>query len=325
MDLLFNDLSIHGQFHDVDLFHQALERLMKMRAVAKNRFGQEIYCNSTLANTSPGPRLQMLQAINQLRDKNKRRAVMLWLTKGPFRNLSEQYKYSENALLKCVNNNQQVAIDTAIGEAALRVLNGSSCGMISFKPSDWQSSPIKVNHREGDGQSGGKVVDIDNFLDSGALASSLQNAEPSISSWDALENAALNRFQRLTFAQGCFKPLAKHPFAQCSAETLVKLLHVLSQLADERDKGSAQSVEDHQIYKNYFTGDKAWFSDSSQTEKRHFKRKLTFPHPERPNQTIFCPYHGKERHSTLRLHFSWPIKPGKPVYVVYIGPKLTKK
>ena len=28
---------------------------------------------------------------------------------------------------------------------------------------------------------------------------------------------------------------------------------------------------------------------------------------------------------TLRLHFSWPVRAGEPVYVVYAGPKLTKR
>ena len=184
---------------------------------------------------------------------------------------------------------------------------------------------MNVIYRDGNGQSGDQSINIDNFLDPRALESSLQDAEPPVSSWDALEKAALDRFKRLTFAKDCFEPLAKLPFAQCSAKTLVKLLHVLSQLTDERDKGSTQSVEEHQIYKNYFTGDKAWFSDSSDKEKQHCKEALTFRHPERPGKHLFCPYHGKERHSLLRLHFSWPIQPGQPVYVVHIGPKLTKK
>ena len=28
---------------------------------------------------------------------------------------------------------------------------------------------------------------------------------------------------------------------------------------------------------------------------------------------------------TLRLHFSWPIRSGKPVYIVYAGPKITRR
>ena len=76
MDLLFNDLSIHGQFHDLDSFHQALERLMKMRTVAKDRFDQEVHCNSNFLNTSPVRNFSMQKAVNQLRDKNKREGIM---------------------------------------------------------------------------------------------------------------------------------------------------------------------------------------------------------------------------------------------------------
>ena len=324
MDLLFNDLSIHEQFHDLDSFHQALERLIKMRAAAK-RFDREVYCNSNLVNTNPGRNFSMQQAVNRLQDKNKRRAIMLWLTKSSFWDAPEQRNHSENDLLECVNQDHQVVTDTAVGEAAFRMLGGSACGIVSIKSSDWEFSPVNVIYRDGSGQSGGQSVDIDNFLDLSTLKSNLQDAEPLIRSWSALKNTALSQFSRLTFAEDCFEPLAKLPFAQSSAKTLVARLDVLSQLADARDKDGAQSVEDQQIYKKHFTGKTAWFSDSSETEKQRFKEKLTFPHPERPDHRLFCPYHGKERHLQLRLHFSWPIQLGQPVYVVYIGPKLTKK
>ena len=325
MDLLFNDLSIHKQFHDLVSFHQALERLMEMRAAAK-RFDREVYCNSNLVNTSPGQRFSMQKAVNQLRDKSKCRAIMLWLTKGPFWDASEQRKHSENDLLECVNQDRQVVTDTAVGEAAFRMLDGSTCGIVSIKPSDWGFSPVNVTYLpNGNGKPEDQLVSIDNFLDLSTLESGLQDTELPIRSWNVLKNIALNRFNRLTFAEDCFEPLAKLPFAQASAKTLIARLDVLSQLANTRDKDGAKSVEDQQIYKKHFTGKTAWFSDSSEKEKQRFKEKLTFPHPERPDHRLFCPYHGKERHLQLRLHFSWPIQPGQPVYVVYIGPKLTKK
>ncbi len=79
------------------------------------------------------------------------------------------------------------------------------------------------------------------------------------------------------------------------------------------------------MHRDCFEGDRAWFSDSSDTEKSRFRRELTFPHPEEPAKSLFCPWHGKERHQTLRVHFSWPIQAGKPVYVVYAGPKRMKR
>ena len=64
-------------------FTKPLSGLIKMRAAAK-RFDREVYCNSNLVNTSPGRNFSMQQAVNRLQDKNKRRAIMLWLTKSSF-------------------------------------------------------------------------------------------------------------------------------------------------------------------------------------------------------------------------------------------------
>ena len=205
------------------------------------------------------------------------------------------------------------------------MLDGSACGIVSIRPSEWEFSPVNVIYRSDNRWSEDQSISLENFLDPSTLASSLQDAEPPVGSWNTLETAARRRFERLTFAESCFEPLASFSFAQASAKTLIARLDILSQLANARDKDGAQSVEGQQIYEKHFMGETAWFSDSSEDEKHRFKEKLTFPHPGRPGHQLFCPYHGKEKHSQLRLHFSWPIQPAQPVYVVYIGPKRTKR
>ena len=91
------------------------------------------------------------------------------------------------------------------------------------------------------------------------------------------------------------------------------------------DATGARTTEGQRIYQDYFTGDNALFSDSSDDEKHRFREALTFPHPNERGNSLFCTWHGKVRHLTLRLHFSWPIESGEPVYVVYAGPKLTRR
>ena len=133
------------------------------------------------------------------------------------------------------------------------------------------------------------------------------------------------RFTSLTITEDCFAPLASLPFAKSAADRLLALLSVLDRLACAFDDKGARNAEGRHIYTDYFTGDRALFSDSSDTEKRKSRDELTFPHPENPITSLFCPWHGKVSHMTLRLHFSWPIVAGKPVYVVYAGPKITKR
>lgn len=326
MDLLVNDLSIQEKFCSLSSFHEALEQLMKMRGVAK-RFQRDVFCSSNLVNIDPIQDIQMCKAINDLQDKNKCRAVMSWLTRGPFWDTPEERKHRGDNLLECLNRNDKVVTDTAVGEAAFRMLeiNGSSCGLISMAPSDWQFTPVEVIYRQDNGEEEDRSVDVENFFDPDALTSRLQNSEPSISSWNALQNVALAQFNQLVFAENCFKPLDPVPFKPCSAKMLIKLLDILNQLVLGSDSSGGHTAKQRQLYQDHFTGDNAHFSDSSETEKHKDKDKLTFPHPQRSGQSLFCPYHGKERSCLLRLHFSWPIQPGQPVYVVYIGPKLTKK
>ena len=106
---------------------------------------------------------------------------------------------------------------------------------------------------------------------------------------------------------------------------MVFLLSALDGFASEFDASGLRTPEGRRIYREYFSGEEAAFSDSSDSEKRRFRARLTFPHPDEPGESMFCTWHGKVSHMTLRLHFSWPVRADEPVYVVYAGPKLTKR
>jgi hypothetical protein len=41
--------------------------------------------------------------------------------------------------------------------------------------------------------------------------------------------------------------------------------------------------------------------------------------------TLFCPWHGKVKIEQMRMHFTFPIQRDMPLYIAYIGPKLTKR
>ena len=48
MNFLVNDLSLAGQFHDLDAFHGAVDRLMRVRQEIQ-RMGSSLYCHHSLA------------------------------------------------------------------------------------------------------------------------------------------------------------------------------------------------------------------------------------------------------------------------------------
>jgi len=145
------------------------------------------------------------------------------------------------------------------------------------------------------------------------LEDSLRKAEPPVGNWKDLEKRLSGRFERLVFSENCFEPLAKVPFATSSADRILVLLDTLNRLAQAFDeKTGARTPEGDRIHREHFTRERARFSDSSQGEKSNFRKELTFLHPE-TGEPLFCPWHGKTVHQTLRLHFSWPVRFEEPV------------
>ena len=319
MDLFTNDLSIQEQFHDLASFRDALDRLMAMRGTAR-RFRREVYCHRALLTTNPMPNTSMQQAIWRLPVESERRAVMGWLTRGgPF--WEDLRRHGIGDYLECGGD---IVTDSAVGEAAFRTLNNIECGLVSVTPSDWDFSPVKVTWRREDEGLDDKTATLENWRDATRLEEWLCDAAAPIQSWDDLRETSTSRFRSLTFANDCFKPLAGITFAKGAAGRFVVLLGILDRLARAFDADGVQTPEAQRIYEDYFKGKSALFSDSSETEKSRFRKKLTFPHPDYPRKSLFCTWHGKVRQMTLRLHYSWSGKFRDTVYIAYLGPKITK-
>lgn len=203
-------------------------------------------------------------------------------------------------------------------------MHGVDCGLVSVRPSNWNFTPVAVTwRREADGLDD-REVEVDNWWDVGMLQAGLRNAEEPLRSWIDLQRRAESRFKRLVFTEDCFRPLDGVPFAGSAAERFLFLFDVLDRPALAHDVDGAPTPEAKLIRRDHFAGGGALFSDSSETEKRDFRSKLTFRHP-RDGSPLFCPWHGKVRHMTLRLHYSWSGRAGAPVYVVYAGPKITRR
>ena len=323
MDLLANDLSIHRQFHDAASFREAFARMMALRSVAR-RFGREVHCHRMLLLAEAMPAVPMQRALQRL-SVDERRSAMRWLTHGgPFWDEDNLRRHGVDDYLECRG---EVVTDHAVGEAAFRTLHDAECALVSFAPSDWDFSPVAVTWRRDDGGLNDRTATLENWRDAATLEDRLRDSPLPVRSWDDLRRVSTSRFGRLMFAGDCFDPLAGAPFVKNAADRIFVLLDILDRFAHAFDDVGARTPEGHRIYQDHFTGvdDQGAFSDSSDTEKRNFRRELTFPHPDDAGKSLFCTWHGKVRHPVLRLHFSWPVRHGEPVYVVYAGPKLTKR
>jgi hypothetical protein len=280
------------------------------------QFGRELYCHRNLAKAQATRDLTLQQAVQQL-DLNKRRDVMTWLTKqGPF--WEDARSHDPDDYFEC---QEQVVTDTALGEAAYACFSGSEYQLISLAPSDWMFTPIPVVWWSDD------VVNIEvpNYWEIITLETALRAASPPIRSWEQLASVMQRRCTNLIFANDCFEPLSGHPFVNSAAQRIIELLGTLDKFKNCFDTKGQRTSEGQRIYQDHFAGEKAWFTDSSGSEKNEFKTELTFKHPDKDTETIFCTWHGKVKTPQLRIHFSWPIRVNEPLYVVYIGPKRTKK
>lgn len=251
--------------------------------------------------------------------REEQRAIMVWLgQQGPFWDDDRQHDGED--WYECAG---EIVTDTAIGEAAHCHLHGIERGLMSFDPSNFMYDPVPVERVVADDN---RVrVDIRNYWEPAAVEKCLAAASPALDSWDALGQLSVSRFDGLRFAANAFEPLRSQPFQHGIAERIQARLDVLNRLAQCFGQNGSRTADGHALYHQHFTGNKSWFSDSSDTEKIDFKNELTFPHPDAPSESLFCGWHGKIKSPQYRIHFSWPITAVSPVFVVYVGPKITRR
>ena len=242
---------------------------------------------------------------------------MQWLARsGPF--WEDDRRHDGDDYMEC---NGEVVTDTAAGEAAYRLHHCIQCGLVSMEPSSWLFSPLAVDwHSCWPTRS----INVPNYWNAEQLAVALDAVPVALASWSDLKKAAQS-CSNLTFSPDCFAPLRGLPFGVRAAKALLSRLTILNEIKGCFDEHGRRTPEGHEIVQKHFTGEYAWFSDSSNTEKADFRQDLTFPHPANAGETLFCTWHGKVKPLQLRLHFSWPIRASTPLYIVYVGPKITKR
>ena len=316
MDLILNDCSIHGQFQSLATFRDAVGRVMNIREVAR-QFGSDLQCHRNVASSQVTPNLSMREAAPRALDKNEFRVLMRWIDRhGPF--WDDLRQHSSEDLLE---SNGEIVTDTAVGEAAYCLIHGISRSLVSLDPSSWTLSPVHVRWHIGDQV---RSVEVLNFIAAEDVRVAYESSPASLGSWKDLEAVARVRCSNLTFSVDSFDSLEGHPFGKGAADRLLLRLAVLNSMKDCFGEDGALTPAGHTLYSKHFTGEKAWFSDSSDAEKSRFESEFTFPHPTQRGRWLFCPWHGKVKTPQLRIHFSWPIQAYEPLYVVYVGPKIAK-
>jgi hypothetical protein len=321
MELIFNDLSLHGQFADASSVASALRDVMAMQRIA-SKFGRKVQCRRGMGQALTIGQQELRASIHGLNQPEKM-ALLAWMQNvGPF--WSDASVHTPDDWLE---HNGEIVTETGLGEAAWKVLSLMDSRVVSIQPSKWQSSPIVVDHVSN--TYARQTAQVTNYFESSELERALQAVPLPLASWGQLESVIRERCTSLSIATDTFASFRAMPFSKAAADRFAVLFGALNRLKECYDGQGNRTSEGHRLYQDFFTGKKggggrgAPFSDSSDAEKAQMRERLTFSHPDRPGEYLFCPWHGKTQTPQYRVHFSWPMNSTEPTYVVYAGPKLT--
>lgn len=320
MRFYLNEASLQGQFKDEADFKQRLEQLLAARTRSPVLAGMRT--TPALADRPVSDERNVRQVAQSWRGSPTASALLAWVGRnGPF--IHEDRLDEADDLFHCLGVD---VTDGGLGEAARRVKAVELAASVSFPggAADFAQSPLSVVHGFEDDPVG--HYPVENFWDMDAIVARALDEQAPATNWQAMVEAARQRFPKLLLPDALYKDarLAREPFDAIVRDRFYALLGYLDAYMHGRDERGNEGPEAQAILQTHFQGERALFSPESASNKRDFKREMTFPDPD-GGADIFAHFHGKISHRFFRLHFDWPLPASATrIKVLYIGPKLTK-
>lgn len=317
MNWILNDLSLSLQFCDVDDFACKMAELLKAKSSSK-LLERRVLCSRQLGSIEVIENLTFSHVVMKYVNPNLRKQILSWIDKnGPFwcdektPNRDDYFEYQS------IN-----VTDLGLGECARRIINGVDVRSYSFD-GEFGKTPLAVQHGLAEEPFG--TYDIDNIWGVGALKDSAQGVEFQPKNWKEAIDRLKERFPGILFSDYVYNQMDPVPYSEGNFESLCERFRVLTEYLDSRDLEGRHTEKSESILKDYFQGDKAWFSGESDRNIKDFEAELKFEDLFDGKRKLF-PFHGKIKTPQLRIHIEWPIPPARDkVQVVYVGPKITKR
>lgn len=205
----------------------------------------------------------------------------------------------------------------SIFEASVRKTKEEQVSLLSFSPSDYARTSVTTYVIEEESTE----VSLENYYDDDHLEAYFQAFAFNVNSWPEFEDCCRSHFKSLDFSKQAFKACNKFPFRYKTVEKLRNLFACLDKVVSGRISG-ALDQQAEQLFKIDSN-----FSDASETEKGLKKKPMHFKSPISELREAYY-YHGKfelTEKEDGRFHFQWPQTDKTPLYIPYVGPKLTKQ
>lgn len=321
MRLYVNERSLAAPHASAALVASKISGFLQSR-VRHPALRRSIYCARLLPDLQLGDG-QLLRAAVQSLPPPVRTLFFGWVaSQGPFLD-DEREEIADDLFFF----EEEEVTEEGLGEAARQLLATRSAGAYSFVVDverRFERSPLEVVR-------GFKAeplahVAVPNFWDAATAAEAIAAAAPEPASWPDLLAQCRDRFTSLLIGKHCEEVLRRHPFEPNVARRTIELLSVLQRMVENIDDRGGLSPEGLRLREQHFVGDKAWFTDESDDNKRDFLTEMTFPNPDGLGAALTCFWHGKIKTPQYRIHFEWPIPaPYDRLRVTYIGPKIPKR
>ena len=324
LQLFLNDASIQEQFTgNYDEFFEICNDLLKLRRNIP-QFGRKFVITSFLMN--PGnENIKNLRdtifnlSVSNPEEKNTKRGILLWLTKGPFEYPEYQCLPSDKYLYDKVDISQ-----TGLGLATIWKQHGNESNVFSFEGGQvkFTADQLIVEYHEN-----GNYIEkysLDNFTKVDAIKQIASNLIQ-IGNWTEMLEVARTLYSNLVIGD-IFKVsnLNGIPFREVVCDDVLNLLGILNNYVEGCDQNGTENPEAKEIREKYFIGKLAKFTDEADADKVEFERKLWFK--RKFGEDYFATWHGKVNQDRFRIYFDWPLNKGDPekIEIFYIGEKITK-
>jgi len=316
MRVFLNELALADAWTSTSSVHPKLTDILRTRQ-RHSVFRDALYCGQAMGGVLTPSGVPLARAAQAL-PRDTRVQLFEWIAKyGPFIE-SDRQPIDEDLFFFEGSD----VTELGLGEAARRIraeLRAATLSPVGNGHSSFSGSPLCVVH--GLPEEPIAQVPVVNYTEPEPLVEVLQALEPDPTNWQDLLAACRRRFDLLHIGPHCDETLGHFPYMPAAGRRIIELLKVLQRIKAEMDGTGQLSTTGLGLRNEFFTGQRAWFSDESESRKGK-PQKFTFPDPDGGND-IVCFWHGKVSTAAIRVHFDWPIKPRtRRIRIVYIGPHI---
>lgn len=316
MSFIANDLSVYNCFDKYDDFMKELIGLVKIlnsNSVLKDNF----YITNSFSTLKIDESHYIYKLLCKSEYRNLAPLLRNWLDRSvhwnDFRahNDDDYFEY-----------NGQNVTDQGLGECSRRLLMNKRT--ISFSFGDKFCSDI-LSVKQGLPEEPLGNIDVNNIWVIDKIKSTFKDLRGNPKSWSDVLAYVKQDYPTLNFSNKLLEQISIQPFNLGIYDRFLDLCGALDEIVISRGSDGTFTPHTNELIEKYFHGDKAWFSDESDADKRGFKDDLKFYPPDIDEKKTYT-YHGKIKIEQIRVYIDWPLKPEQTsIDIVYFGPKITKK